>query len=57
MAKGHMDTNDIRVRTYKVMIAALAGYINDLDTVMNPPKNRNSQNFRDSRITISEKNG
>lgn len=37
-AKGHMDTNDIRVRTYKVMIAALAGYINDLDTVMNPPK-------------------
>lgn len=38
MAKGHMDTNDIRVRTYKVMIAALAGYINDLDTVMNPPK-------------------
>lgn len=38
MAKGHMDTNDIRVRTYKVMIAALARYINDLDTVMNPPK-------------------
>lgn len=38
MAKGHMDTNDIRVRTYKVMIAALAVYINDLDTVMNPPK-------------------
>lgn len=38
MAKGHMDANDIRVRTYKVMIAALAGYINDLDTVMNPPK-------------------
>lgn len=38
MAKGHMDTNDIRVRTYKVMIAALAGYINDLDTAMNPPK-------------------
>ena len=38
MAKGHMDTNDIRVRTYKVMVAALAGYINDLDTVMNPPK-------------------
>lgn len=38
MAKGHMDTNDIRVRTYKVMIAALAGYINDLGTVMNPPK-------------------
>ena len=38
MAKGHMDTNDIRVRTYKVMITALAGYINDLDTVMNPPK-------------------
>lgn len=38
MAKGHMDTNDIRVRTYKVMIAALAGYINDLDTEMNPPK-------------------
>lgn len=38
MAKGHMDINDIRVRTYKVMIAALAGYINDLDTAMNPPK-------------------
>lgn len=38
MAKGHMDTNDIRVRTYKVMIAALATYINDLDTEMNPPK-------------------
>ena len=38
MAKGHMDANDIRARTYKVMIAALAGYINDLDTVMNPPK-------------------
>lgn len=38
MSKGHMDTNDIRVRTYKVLVAALAGYISDLDMVMNPPK-------------------
>ncbi len=38
MSKGHMDTNDIRVRTYKVLVAALAGYIRDLDMVMNQPK-------------------
>lgn len=48
MAKGHMDTNDIRVRTYKVMIAALAGYINDLDTVMNPPKEPELPKFKNN---------
>lgn len=35
MAKEGFGSNDIRIRTYKVLIAALAGYIHDLDTVMN----------------------
>lgn len=38
MAKEGFGSNDIRIRTYKVLIAALTGYIHDLDTVMNPPK-------------------
>ena len=38
MAKEGFGSNDIRIRTYKVLIAALAGYIHDLDTVMNPPE-------------------
>ena len=29
---------DIRVRKQKILVAALAGYIHDLDTVMNPPE-------------------
>lgn len=36
MAKEGFDSNDIRIRTYKVLIAALAGYIHDLDMIMNP---------------------
>lgn len=38
MAKEEFGSNDIRIRTYKVLIAALAGYIHDLDTVMNQPE-------------------
>lgn len=38
MAKEGFGSNDIRIRTYKVLIAALAGYIHDLDAVMNPPE-------------------
>ena len=38
MAKEGFGSNDIRIRTYKVLVAALAGYIHDLDMVMNPPK-------------------
>lgn len=38
MAKEGFGSNDIRIRTYKVLIAALAGYIHDLDTVMNQPE-------------------
>lgn len=36
MAKEGFGSNDIRTRTYKVLIAALAGYIHDLDMIMNP---------------------
>lgn len=36
MAKEGFGSNDIRIRTYKVLIAALAGYIHDLDMIMNP---------------------
>lgn len=38
MAKEGFGSNDIRIRTYKVLVAALAGYIHDLDMVINPPK-------------------
>lgn len=37
MAEEAFGPKDIRVRTYKVLIAALACYIHDLDEVMNPP--------------------
>ena len=30
--------NDIRVRKQKILVAALAGYIHDLDMVLNPPE-------------------
>lgn len=36
MAKEEFGSNDIRIRTYKVLIAALAEYIHDLDMIMNP---------------------
>lgn len=36
MANEGFGSNDIRIRTYKVLIAALAGYIHDLDMIMNP---------------------
>lgn len=36
MAKEGFGSNDIRIRTYKVLIAALAEYIHDLDMIMNP---------------------
>lgn len=38
MAKEGFELNDIRIRTYKVLVAALAGYIHNLDMVMNPPE-------------------
>ena len=38
MAKEGFGSNDIRIRTYKVLVAALARYIHDLDMAMNPPK-------------------
>ena len=37
MAEEAFGPKDIRVRTYKVLIVALACYIHDLDEVMNPP--------------------
>ena len=38
IAKEGFGSNDIRMRTYKVLVAALDGYINELDMVMNHPK-------------------
>ena len=38
MAKEGFGSNDIRIRTYKVLVAALAGYIHDLDMAMNSQK-------------------
>lgn len=38
MAKKEFGQNDIRIRKQKILVAALAGYIHDLDTVMNPPE-------------------
>ena len=38
MAEKEFGQNDIRVRKQKILVAALAGYIHDLDTVMNPPE-------------------
>lgn len=37
MAKEEFGPNDIRIRKQKILIAALAGYIHDLDMVLNPP--------------------
>lgn len=38
MAEKEFGPNDIRIRKQKILIAALAGYIHDLDTVLNPPE-------------------
>ena len=38
MAEKEFGQNDIRIRKQKILVAALAGYIHDLDTVMNPPE-------------------
>ena len=38
MAEKEFGPNDIRIRKQKILIAALAGYIHDLDMVLNPPE-------------------
>lgn len=38
MAEKEFSPNDIRVRKQKILVAALAGYIHDLDMVLNPPE-------------------
>ena len=38
MAKKEFGQNDIRIRKQKILVAALAGYIHDLDMVLNPPE-------------------
>lgn len=38
MAEKEFGQNDIRIRKQKILVAALAGYIHDLDMVMNPPE-------------------
>ncbi len=38
MAKKEFGPNDIRIRKQKILVAALAGYIHDLDMVLNPPE-------------------
>ena len=38
MAEKEFGPNDIRIRKQKVLVAALAGYIHDLDMVLNPPE-------------------
>ena len=38
MSEKEFDQNDIRVRKQKILVAALAGYIHDLDMVLNPPE-------------------
>lgn len=38
MAEKEFGQNDIRIRKQKILVAALAGYIHNLDTVMNPPE-------------------
>ena len=38
MAEKEFSQNDIRVRKQKILVAALAGYIHDLDMVLNPPE-------------------
>ncbi len=38
MAEKEFGSNDIRVRKQKILVAALAGYIHDLDMVLNPPE-------------------
>lgn len=38
MAQKEFSQNDIRVRKQKILVAALAGYIHDLDMLLNPPE-------------------
>ena len=38
MAEKEFSPNDIRIRKQKILVAALAGYIHDLDMVLNPPE-------------------
>ena len=38
MAEKEFGQNDIRVRKQKILVAALAGYIHDLDMLLNPPE-------------------
>ena len=38
IAEKEFSQNDIRVRKQKILVAALAGYIHDLDMVLNPPE-------------------
>ena len=38
MAEKEFGPNDIRIRKQKILVAALAGYIHDLDMVLNPPE-------------------
>lgn len=38
MAQKEFGPNDIRIRKQKILVAALAGYIHDLDMVLNPPE-------------------
>ena len=38
MAEKEFSQNDIRVRKQKILVAALAGYIHDLDMLLNPPE-------------------
>ena len=38
MVEKEFSQNDIRVRKQKILVAALAGYIHDLDMILNPPE-------------------
>ena len=38
MAEKEFGPNDIRIRKQKILVAALAGYIHDLDMILNPPE-------------------
>lgn len=38
MAEKEFSQNDIRVRKQKILVAALTGYIHDLDMLLNPPE-------------------
>ena len=48
MSGGHLGSNDIRIRTYEVLIAALAGYIYELETEMNPPEQPELPKFKNN---------